>query len=116
MHFRYFVELDGGPEQGSKRYLADLTKVKLSLRRRLVRSRSKWNVEVLVFDERKKTGVLGEKPLGVKERSNNKLNPYMASIPRLEPRSYYWEAVALITAPHLLPNNNLLCNLCKFYP
>ena len=49
MHFRYFVELDGGPEQGSKRCFADLTKVKLSLRRRLVRSRSKWNLEVLVF-------------------------------------------------------------------
>ena len=42
MHFRYFVELDGGPEQGSKRCFADLIKVKLSLRRRLVRSRSKW--------------------------------------------------------------------------
>ena len=71
------------------------------------------DLEVLVFDERKKTGVLGEKPPGAKERTNNKLNPHMASIPGLEPWSYYWEAVALSTALPFLPNNNLLCNLCK---
>ena len=32
-----------------------------------------WNLEVLIFEKRGKTGVL-EKPLGAKERTNNKLN------------------------------------------
>ena len=32
-----------------------------------------------------KTGVPGEKPLGAKERTNNKLNPNMASMPEFEP-------------------------------
>ena len=32
-----------------------------------------------------KTGVPGEKPLGAKEKTNNKLNPQMASTPRFEP-------------------------------
>ena len=32
-----------------------------------------------------KTGVPGEKPLGAKERTDNKLNPHMASTPGFEP-------------------------------
>ena len=32
-----------------------------------------------------KTGVPREKPLGAKERTNNKLNPHMASTPGFEP-------------------------------
>ena len=32
-----------------------------------------------------KTGVPGEKPLGAKERTNNKLNPHMASTPGFDP-------------------------------
>ena len=34
-----------------------------------------------------KTGVPGEKPLGAKERTDNKLNPHMASTPGFEPGS-----------------------------
>ena len=48
-----------------------------------------------------KTGVPGEKPLGVRERTNNKLNPYMASTPGVKPGPHWWEASALTTAPSL---------------
>ena len=44
-----------------------------------------------------KTGVPGEKPLGTKERTNNKLNPHMASTPGFEPGPHWWEASALTT-------------------
>ena len=50
-----------------------------------------------------KTGVPGEKPLGAKERTKNKLNPHMASTPGFEPRPHWWEASALTTAPSLAP-------------
>ena len=46
-----------------------------------------------------KTGV----PLGAKERTNNKLNPHMASTPGFEPGPYWWEASALTTAQSLAP-------------
>ena len=49
-----------------------------------------------------KTGVPGEKPLGARElRTNNKLNPHMASTPGFEPGPHWWEASALSTAPPL---------------
>ena len=39
------------------------------------RSRLNWNLEVSVgFDEKGKTEVHAEKPLGAKKRTNNKLN------------------------------------------
>ena len=44
-----------------------------------------WNLEVLVFEEKGKTRVHGEKPLGARERTNNKLNPHMASTRDLNP-------------------------------
>ena len=50
-----------------------------------------------------KTGVPGEKPLGAKERTNNKLNPRMASTPGFEPGPHWWEESALTTAPSLAP-------------
>ena len=49
-----------------------------------------------------KTRVPGEKNLGARERTNNKLNPHMASRPGFEPGPLWWEARALITAPPLL--------------
>ena len=45
----------------------------------------------------------GEKPLGAKERTNNKLNPHLASTPVFEPGPHWWEASALTTAPPLPP-------------
>ena len=49
-----------------------------------------------------KTGVPGEKPLGAKKRTNNKLNPHMTSSPGIEPGPHWWKASALTTAPSLL--------------
>ena len=65
---------------------------------RLPDSWSNWNLEMLVFEERGKTGVPGEKPLGARERTNHKLNPNMALTPGFEPRPDWWEASALTTA------------------
>ena len=45
-----------------------------------------------------KTGVPGEKPVEAKERTNNKLNPHMASTPGFEPGPHWWEMSALTTA------------------
>ena len=56
---------------------------------------------MLVFEERGKTRVPGEKPLGAKERTNSKLNPHMASTPGFAPGPRWWEASALTTAPSL---------------
>jgi len=39
---------------------------------------------MLVFEEGK-TGVPGEKPLGARTKTNNKLNPHMTPGPRVEP-------------------------------
>ena len=50
-----------------------------------------------------KTGVSEVKPLGARERTNNKLKPYMALRPGFEPRSHWWEASTLTTASPLLP-------------
>ena len=61
---------------------------------------SNWNLEMLVFGERK-TRVPGEKPLGAREGTINKLNPHMALTPRFEPGRYWWEASTLTTAPSL---------------
>ena len=69
---------------------------------RLPDSWSNWNLEMLVFEEGK-TGVPREKPLGARERTNIKLNLYMASTPGFEPRPHWWEASALITAPRCFP-------------
>ena len=40
---------------------------------------------MLVFEERAKTRVPGEKPLGAKGKTNNKLNPHMARRQHLNP-------------------------------
>ena len=48
-----------------------------------------------------KTGVPGEKPLGARKRTYNKLNPDMTPGPGIEPRTHWWEASALTTAPAL---------------
>ena len=69
-----------------------------------VRSRSNWDLEVSVFKERGKPEY---PPLGAKERTNNKLNPHMASTPGFEPGLHWWEASALTTAPPLLSELNL---------
>ena len=39
-----------------------------------------------------KTGIPGEKPLGARTRTNNKLNPHMTPSPGIEPGPHWWEA------------------------
>ena len=68
-----------------------------------------WNLELGNVDFRgeRKTGVPREKPLGAKERTNNKLNPHMASTPGFEPGQQWWKASTLTTAtPWLLKQFN----------
>ena len=46
--------------------------------------------------------VPGEKPLGARNRTNNKLNPHRTPSLGIEPGPHWWEASALTTAPSLL--------------
>ena len=62
-----------------------------------------WSVGFLRRGENRST--CGGKPLGARERTNNKLNPRMASMPRFDPGPHWWEACALTNAPPLLPNS-----------
>ena len=57
---------------------------------------------MLVFEE-------GGKPLGAERRTNNKLNPHIASSSRIDPKPHGWEASALTTMPSLLPTFSDLC-------
>ena len=59
--------------------------------------------ESVGFSGEGKTGVPGEKPFGAMERTNDTLNPRMASPPGFEPGPHWWEASALTTAPSLAP-------------
>ena len=70
------------------------------------------------FQGKGKTGVPGEKPLRVRERTNHKLNPHMASKPEFEPGPCWWEGSALTTAPPLLPlgEESSRMKLCSVVP
>ena len=59
-----------------------------------VRSRSNWNLKVLVFEEKGKPEYPWKtEPHGAKERTNNKLNPHMASTSGFEPWPHWYEVV-----------------------
>ena len=58
--------------------------------------------ESVGFSGGDKTWVPGENPFGARMRTNNKLNPQMASTPGNKPAPHWWEASALITGPSLL--------------
>ena len=60
---------------------------------------------MLVFEERGKPEYPEEKPLAARERTNNKLNPHIASTPGYEPGPHWWEASALTTAPSHAPQS-----------
>ena len=47
--------------------------------------------ESVGFKGEGKTEVSGEKPLGVREKTNNKLNPHMASTLGFEPGPHCWD-------------------------
>ena len=63
-----------------------------------------------------KTGLPGEKPLGAKERTNNKLNAHMALTPGFEPWPLWWEVSPLTTAPSLAPKLEDWLDLKQWYP
>ena len=44
------------------------------------------------FSGEGKTEVSGDKPLGARTRTNNKLNPHMTPSPGIEPGQHWWEA------------------------
>ena len=58
-----------------------------------------------------KTRVPGEKPLGARKRTNNKLTPHMAPGPGFEHGTPWWDASAFSTAPSLLPHLFICKNL-----
>ena len=68
---------------------------------------------MLVFEEGGKTGVPGEKTLGARTRTHNKLNPHMTPSLVIEPGPHWWEASALTTAPPLLPVTKIKSTLEK---
>ena len=43
------------------------------------------------FLRRGQPGVPGEKPLGARTRTNNKLSPHMTPSPGIEPGPHWWE-------------------------
>ena len=43
-----------------------------------------------------KTGIPGEKPLGARERTNNKLNPHMELTPGFKPGSHWRNLMQLL--------------------
>ena len=55
------------------------------------------------FLRRGETEVPREKPLGARERTNNKLKPHMESTLGIEPGPHWWEASALTIASSLPP-------------
>ena len=59
-------------------------------------------IESVGCDGEGKTGVPRENPFGARERTNNKLNPHMVSMPGFKPGPHWWEASALTTMPPLL--------------
>ena len=58
-----------------------------------------WKCRFLRRGENRSTRT---KPIGAEKRTNNKLNPHMASRPEIDPEPHRWEASAPTTAPSLL--------------
>ena len=62
------------------------------------------------FEGERKIGVPGEKPLGKRTRTNNKLN---LPSPGIDPGPHWWEARAFTTASSLFPNR--IHESCSYY-
>ena len=65
-------------------------------------SRSIWNLELLVFEEREKSEY-PEKNFS-DNKVENSINPHMVSQLGLRPGPHWWGASALTTAPLLVPS------------
>ena len=64
----------------------------------------------ICFGGEGKTGVPGEKPLGARKRTKNKLSPHITSTPRFEQGPHWWKASALNTVSPLLLLLSLLAS------
>ena len=69
-------------------------------------STSNLNLEMLVFEEGK-TEVPGEKPLRARMRSNNKLNPHMASTLVGGKCSHHYNIPAPLLICHMIKRKNM---------
>ena len=66
-------------------------------------SRSNWNLEVLVFDERGKLEYPEKNLSGQSRKPTTNSTHIMTPGPGIEPGTHWWEASALTTVPTLLP-------------
>ena len=66
-------------------------------------SRSNWDLEMLVFEDRGKPEDPEKNLSEQRKRTNNRLNPHMTPGPGIEPGTHWWEASALTTTSSLLP-------------
>ena len=64
----------------------------------------------ICFGGEGKTGVPGEKPLGARKRTKNKLSPDITSTPRFEHGPHWWKASALNAVSPLLLLLSLLAS------
>ena len=75
-------------------------------------SRSKWNLQVLVFVEGG-SPENPEKDPRSKARTNNKLNPHETASTGIEPVSQRWDwGERICTATIMLPANHCICMFC----
>jgi len=70
-------------------------------------SRLNWNLEMLVFEERRKPEY-PEKNLSEQGREPTTNSTHMTPSPGTEPGPHWWEVSALTTAPSLLPQLTVL--------
>jgi len=70
-----------------------------------VHSRIELEFESVGFLGEGKTGVPREKPLGAEWKTNDKPNPHMKPSLGIKPKTHWWEASALTTAPDFNVNN-----------
>ena len=75
--------------------------------------RIEFEFEKCWFLRRGETKVPGEKPLGARTTTNNKLNPHMTPRPGMELGPHWWEASALTTAPTPSPLRHVPVALCQ---
>ena len=67
---------------------------------------------LLIWERGKPAGVPGEKSLGTRKKTNNKLNPHMTLGPGIELGTHRWEASALTTARTLLTSEDIKMIQC----
>ena len=78
-----------------------------------------WNIRIelefgnVVFLRRGENRSTRGKTSRAEKRTKNKLNPHMASSPRIDLEPHWWEASALTNAPSLLPTKKFPISACQ---